>query len=128
MEFTDSIASDDVFPRRMVAYLVERYLPGTSFEQVRAGAERLADAADQIARGGGGSATYLGSLFVPADEAILDIILAPSADDVARIGEQAGTIAARVSEALLVAPSTREREPLQAVSQTGPFGSAGTPS
>ncbi len=127
MEFTDSIASDDVFPRRMVAYLVERYLPGTSFEQVRAGAERLAAAADQIARRGG-AATYLGSLFVPADEAILDIILAPSADDVARIGEQAGTIAARVSEALLIAPSTREREPLQAVSQTGPFGSAGTPS
>jgi hypothetical protein len=96
----------------VTVYLVERYLPDASLGQVQAGIERLAVAGEQIAQEGI-AVTYLGSTFIPGDEAILDLILAPSTDAVSRINERAGTIPARVSEVMLIAPLRRQDGPGQ---------------
>jgi hypothetical protein len=104
VESTDATTGADLFSLEgMAAYLVERYLPGASLGEVRAGAECLAVAGEQVADEGI-AVEYLGSTFIPGEEAVLDLILAPTTDAVSRITERAGARPARVSEVVLIAP------------------------
>jgi hypothetical protein len=103
VEFTDSATRQIVFPGNVPAYLVERYVPGSPVEQVQASADRLAKTGERIACDGI-AVTYLGSTFLPGDEAVFDVIVAPSLDAVAAVNQQAGTVAARISEAILITP------------------------
>lgn len=63
----------------MLEYLAERYDPGTSGDQIALDAGRLAAAARQL-RSDGNPIEFLGSIFVPGDEATLSRFASTSAE------------------------------------------------
>jgi hypothetical protein len=80
------------------AWLVERYLPGETVEQVDAAALKLAAATHALAAGGA-AVRYLGSTFVEAEEYCVCRFESDSAEDVRRVCETAGISYARIVEA-----------------------------
>ena len=82
----------------MATYLVERYLPGLSVEELALTAARAASATADLAAEGV-PIRYLGSTLLPADEACLCCFEAESAAVVAAANERAGMPFARVVEA-----------------------------
>lgn len=84
------------------AYLVERYQPGSTIDDVVSIADRVADAADQMSQRGIAIA-YLGTMFLPDDEAILDTFTALSVDDVRAANKLAHARVARVTKAAVIA-------------------------
>ncbi len=65
------------------AFLVERYWPGVTWQQMRAGADRLSAATAT------GAVRYLRSTLVSDDSVVFCVFEAPCADDVATINTQA---------------------------------------
>jgi hypothetical protein len=97
---------DANFDERTVAgFLVERYPPGATIGQVRAGAERLASAIELI-RGTGVAITYVGAVWVPDDDTIFDALVADSTATVYDAVRRAGTAVDRINHAYFVTPAT----------------------
>jgi hypothetical protein len=82
----------------MAIYLVERYLPGVSDEELRGALERLVEATR------GTAVRYIGSTIVVADEACFCHFEAPSATAVAEVNGRAGMTVDRIVEAMPVVP------------------------
>lgn len=85
-------------------YLVERYLPGVTREDVVAAAARAEDAARRMSSEGT-VVRYVGSTFVPEDESCLCLFDGPSAEAVAEANRRAGFAFERVVPALTLGPS-----------------------
>jgi hypothetical protein len=85
-------------------FLIERYPPGTTIDQVRAGAEHLASAVELI-RGAGVAITYVGAVWVPDDDTIFDALVADSTETVCEALQRAGTPVDRINHAYFVTPA-----------------------
>jgi hypothetical protein len=72
----------------MSTYLVERYFPGHDRAWLEQALERLP--------GNDAEVSYLGSLYVPADESCFCRFGAPSSESVRRVNELAGVPFARI--------------------------------
>jgi len=83
----------------MLEYLAERYDPGATDDQIGADAARL-DAAAQRLRAEGHLIEFLGSTFVPGDEATLSRFMSNSAELVERAHRLASVPVERIVEAL----------------------------
>ena len=83
----------------MLEYLAERYEPGATGDQIGADAVRLAAAARNL-RAEGHQIEFLGSTFVPGDEATLSRFASSSADLVETAHRLASVPVERVVEAL----------------------------
>jgi hypothetical protein len=102
---------DANFDERTVAgFLVERYPPGATIGQVRAGAERLASAIELI-RGTGVAITYVGAVWVPDDDTIFYALVADSTETVQDAIRRAGTPVDRINHAHFVTPATPRGPP-----------------
>jgi Protein of unknown function (DUF4242) len=88
----------------MVAWIVERYLPEATREEVDAAATHLA-AATLALSARGVAIRYLGSTFVAAEEYCVCRFEGESADDVRRACELAGVSYARIVEAQELPPT-----------------------
>jgi hypothetical protein len=88
----------------MVAWIVERYLPGATREDVDAAALQLAVAARALAAGGV-QIRYLGSTFVAAEEYCICRFESMAADDVRLVCEHAGVSYARIVQAQELPPT-----------------------
>ena len=86
-------------------FLIERYPPGTTIDQVKAGAERLASAIDLL-RGSGVAISYAGAVWVPDDDTIFDALVADSTTAVYDAVRRAGTPVDRINHAYFVTPVT----------------------
>lgn len=92
----------------MTVFLVERYLPGVTPEQIAAATAR----AEEAARGMSDEGTplrYVGSTFLPGDESCLCLFDGPSAEDVAEVNRRAEFAFERVVPAVLLEPGERAR-------------------
>jgi uncharacterized protein DUF4242 len=83
-------------------FVVERYLPGLSEAEVLVAATRIRAAVAEMAAEGI-AVSYLGSTFVPADEACFCEFEGPSAEAIAQANERAALPFARVIPAVRVA-------------------------
>jgi hypothetical protein len=83
----------------MLEYLAERYEPGATRQQVEADAARLAAATGKL-RAEGHLIEFLGSTFVPGDEASLSRFASSSAELVEAAHRLASVPVERVVEAL----------------------------
>ena len=83
----------------MLEYLAERYEPGATGDQIRADAARLAAAARKL-RAEGHVIEFLGSTFVPGDEATLSRFASTSAELVETAHRLASVPVERVVETL----------------------------
>jgi len=83
----------------MHEYLAERYEPGATREQVEADASRLAVAAGEL-QAEGHLIEFLGSTFVPGDDACLSRFASSSAELVEAAHRLASVPVERVVEAL----------------------------
>jgi hypothetical protein len=83
----------------MIEYLAERYDPGATGEQIGADAVRLATAARSL-RSEGHAIEFLGSTFVPGDEATLSRFASSSAELVETAHRLASVPVERVVEAV----------------------------
>lgn len=83
----------------MTAYLVERYLPGISQSDLAAALDRARDACAQLTAGGT-PIHYLGSTFLPDEEACLCRFDADRPETVVRANELARVPFARITPAV----------------------------
>ena len=83
----------------MIEYLAERYEPGVTGDQVGTDAARLAAATEKL-RAEGHRIEFLGSTFVPGDEATLSRFVSSSAELVETAHRLASVPVERVVEAL----------------------------
>ena len=83
----------------MFEYLAERYDPGASGDQIRADAARLATAARKL-RAEGHLIEFLGSTFVPGDQATLSRFASSSVELVETAHRRASVPVERVVAAL----------------------------
>jgi hypothetical protein len=83
----------------VIEYLAERYEPGATREQVEADAGRLAVAAGKL-QADGHPIEFLGSTFVPGDEACFSRFASSSAELVEAVHRLASVPVERVVEAL----------------------------
>jgi hypothetical protein len=83
----------------VIEFLAERYEPGATREQVEADAVRLAAAADKL-QAEGRPIEFLGTTFVPGDEACFSRFASSSADLVEAAHRLASVPVERVVEAL----------------------------
>jgi hypothetical protein len=84
--------------RPVALFVVERYLPGVSVDELRGALQRLPDAA------AGTAVRYLGSTILTEDEACLCHFEAPSAAAVAEVNGRAGIVVDRIVLAMPVVP------------------------
>ena len=89
-------------------YVVERYLPGITEEELRIAAERLASAAD-VVTDEGAPVVYLGSTFVPLEEYCFSRFESASIRSVQRACDLARVPFARIVEACEHDPQTARR-------------------
>lgn len=87
----------------MNSYLVERYLPGMSEAELRAGLSR-ADAICLELRAAGTEVRYLGSIFLPLEEACFCRFDGERAEAVAQVNERAQLAYARITAGVSIAP------------------------
>jgi hypothetical protein len=85
----------------MGTYLVERYLPGIGQAGLLALADRLRTASADL-RADGIEVRYLGSLFLPEEEACFCQLEAPTTEEVKWLNERANAPYARISTAVVV--------------------------
>ena len=83
----------------VAAYLAERYWPGLDRSTARDAMRRLAA---QAGAGANHAPMVLACAFVPDEQALLLLVSANSADDVAAIGRRAGVSFDRVVEAVVL--------------------------
>lgn len=86
----------------MALYLAERYLPGITREQILAAAARARDTAVRMTEEGT-AVRYVGSTFIPEDEACFCLFDAASAETVKEANERAAIPFDRIIEAVRVA-------------------------
>jgi hypothetical protein len=91
-------------------FLAERYPPGATIDQVRAGAERLASAIERL-RGTGVAISYVGAVWVPDDDTIFDALVTDSTATVYDAVRRAGTPVDRINHAYFVTPATTRGPP-----------------
>ena len=87
----------------MNTYLVERYLPGMSEAELRAGLAR-ADAVCGELRAAGTEVRYLGSIFLPLEEACFCRFDGDRPEAVAQVNERAQLAFARITAGVAIAP------------------------
>src|SRR5881396_1937485 len=87
----------------MLEYLAERYQPGATGDQVEADSARLAAATEKL-RADGNLIEFLGSTFVPGDDATLSRFASSSAELVETAHRLASVPVERVVEALSLPP------------------------
>jgi hypothetical protein len=92
----------------MFEYLAERYEPGATGDEIGADASRLAAAARKL-RAEGHSIEFLGSTFVPGDEATLSRFASSSAELVETAHRLASVPVERVVEALSLPPEAADQ-------------------
>ena len=85
----------------MATYLVERYFPGRSEEELRSALARVRAASDRMEEEGV-AVRYLGSLFLPSEEACFCWFEGPSADAVAEANGRALLPFAHITAAVLI--------------------------
>jgi hypothetical protein len=85
------------------AYLVERYLPGLSEAELRAGIARVQSACEELSAAGN-TIRYLGSIFLPLEEACFCRFDGDRPDAVAQANERAGLAYARITAGLAIPP------------------------
>ena len=88
----------------MNSYLVERYLPGVSEPDLRAGLDRLRDACEKLASGGS-TARYVGSIFLPQEETCFCRVDSDSAETAVRANQLAQLPFARITPAVAIVPA-----------------------
>jgi Protein of unknown function (DUF4242) len=88
----------------MHAYLVERYLPGLSEADVRAGLSRAEVACAEM-RAAGTEIHYRGSIFLALEEACFCRFDSDGAETVTQVNQQAGLAFARISPGIAIEPS-----------------------
>jgi hypothetical protein len=93
----------------MATYLVERYLPGASLDTIEGAADRVRAAVQEL-NARGTAIRYLGSTFVPEEEACFCHFEGSSLDAVVAANERAGVAFARVLAAVSVPGETNERK------------------
>ncbi len=89
----------------MIAYLVERYLPGLSEADVRAALSR-AEAACAELRAAGYEIHYRGSIFLALEEACFCRFDSDRADAVTEANHRAGLAFARISPGIAIEPAS----------------------
>jgi hypothetical protein len=82
-------------------FLVERYWPGVSEGELAAALARSVDSAESMSREGR-PVRHVRTTLVPADEAVLSIFEAGSAEDVAELNTRAAIPFDRIAEAVSV--------------------------
>lgn len=87
----------------MSSYLVERYLPGMSEAELRAGLARV-DAICVELREAGTDVRYLGSIFLPLEEACFCRFDGDRPEAVAQVNERAQLAFARITAGVAIAP------------------------
>jgi hypothetical protein len=87
----------------MNAYLVERYLPGMSEADVRSGLHRAQLACAEL-ESEGSAIRYLGSIFLPLEEACFCRFESDQAQTVAAANERARLPFARITAGRAIAP------------------------
>ena len=86
----------------MSLYLVERYLPGITGEQLTAAAQAAKDTSAKM-REGGVQVRYLRSTFLPAEEKVFCLFDGPSSDVIEQVNNQANLPYERVHDAAHIA-------------------------
>jgi hypothetical protein len=89
------------------SYLVERYLPGLPEAAVRAGLDR-AQAACADLRAAGIEIRYLGSIFLPLEEACFCRFDGEHAEAVAEVNHRAELAFARITPGVAIAPEASQ--------------------
>jgi hypothetical protein len=89
----------------MNSYLVERYLPGLSEAEVRHGLERAGAVCEELS-GHGSEIRYLGSIFLPLEEACFCRFDSDRPETVAEVNERAGLAFARITAGVAIRPQT----------------------
>ena len=92
----------------MPTFLVERYLPGTPLDELRAGVSRCRLAAAEM-RAEGRPVRHVSSVFVAVDELCLCRFTAPAPDVVAEVNRRANFDYARISRAETIGTASRTR-------------------
>jgi hypothetical protein len=92
------------------SYLVERYLPGLSTDEVRAATQRLRAVAEQMTEEGT-TIRYLSSAFVPEEESCFCQLEAPSREAVAAANDRAAFPFARILAVRLRREHRQEERP-----------------
>ncbi|MEA2145829.1 MAG: hypothetical protein QOG59_1416 [Solirubrobacteraceae bacterium] len=87
----------------MNSYLVERYLPGMSEADVRGGLHRAQIACSEL-EAQGAVVRYLGSIFLPLEEACFCRFDSDRADTVADVNQRAGLPFARITPGRAIVP------------------------
>ncbi len=87
----------------MNAYLVERYLPGLSEAELRAGIARVQAACAELSAAGN-EIRYLGSIFLPLEEACFCRFDGERPSVVAQVNDRAGLSYARITPGVAIAP------------------------
>ena len=87
----------------MNSYLVERYLPGLSEAEVRAGLARAQSACAELCTAGI-EVRYLGSIFLPLEEACFCRFDGDRQEAVAEVNERAQLPFARITAGVAIAP------------------------
>ena len=93
----------------MNSYLVERYLPGLSEADVRAGLSR-ANAACAELRAAGTEIRYLGSIFLPLEEACFCRLDGDRPEAVVEVHERAQLAFARITPGVAIGPDEPPEE------------------
>lgn len=91
----------------MNAYLVERYLPGLSEAEVRAGLARAAAACAEL-RSEGTEVRYLGSIFLPLEEACFCRFDGSRPEAVVEVNQRAQLAFARITTGIAIGPEEPE--------------------
>ncbi len=96
----------------MNSYLVERYLPGLAEVEVRRGLQRAQAACEELTAAGT-AIRYVGSMFLPLEEACFCRFDSEHADAVAEVNERAQVPFARITVGVAISPAdtaTRDEE------------------
>ena len=110
----------------MNSYLVERYLPGLSEADVRAALARAQAACEEL-RATGLQIRYLGSMFLPLEEACFCRFDSESADAITAVNQRARFALTRITAGVAIAPEDFAREGAVALDGVGAPKGAGAP-
>jgi Nickel responsive protein SCO4226-like len=103
----------------MNSYLVERYIPGLSETDVRAALERVQAVCAELSADGA-AIRYVGSIFLPVEEACFCRFDSDRPETVAGANEQAELPYARITAGLAIEPAEVARpEPIQPIGDGG---------
>jgi len=88
----------------MPTYVVERYVPRSTANELRSEGERVTQAARGLSSAEEGAVAYLSSIYMPADEVSFCLFNSDSADSIAACFERAQIAFDRILEAEVLEP------------------------